>query len=440
MAVGPLSSNALSERIDALDYDVNFPWHGTDDDPLIFSYRFETTFAPDFPWTDVVGPTPWNAAEAQVLRTALTRFEDVLNVRFVEDNGAGDADFSFYTATYLGSSATGRGRFRWSTFGSEQEWDGSAVFRADRDLTQPSAFDLILHELGHTMGLKHPGNYDVGGNNPPGPFLPAQEDNERYTLMSYTDAAGLPGWEPDELMLYDVAALQARFGANLSHRTGDDRYTAPTNGVDLIWDGGGEDQIDYDGFAAVRIDLRPGAFSSIGAADNLVIAYDATIEIADGGFGGDVLKAGDGPQKLYGREGADSLYGGKGADTLRGGDGGDRLKGEKGADLIYGGGGADRLIGGNGADRLEGGGGADFLKGEGGADIYVFKPGAGADQIKGFELGVDLIRMPGVSSFDDLDIAWNGGDALISHGFGDTIELLAVKRWQLAETDFVFVG
>ena len=35
------------------------------------------------------------------------------------------------------------------------------------------------------MTLKHTGNYDAGGQLPPGPFLPAGEDNNKYSVMSY---------------------------------------------------------------------------------------------------------------------------------------------------------------------------------------------------------------------------------------------------------------
>jgi hypothetical protein len=37
----------------------------------------------------------------------------------------------------------------------------------------------VWHELGHAMGLKHPGNYDAGGGGGTEPFLPTTKDNHQ---------------------------------------------------------------------------------------------------------------------------------------------------------------------------------------------------------------------------------------------------------------------
>ena len=44
-----------------------------------------------------------------------------------------------------------------------------------------------LHEIGHTLGLKHPGNYNAGGGGAAGPFLPTPLDAHQYSIMSYKD-------------------------------------------------------------------------------------------------------------------------------------------------------------------------------------------------------------------------------------------------------------
>jgi serralysin len=38
-----------------------------------------------------------------------------------------------------------------------------------------------MHEIGHALGLKHPGNYNAGGGTSPGPFLSKSLDNPGST-------------------------------------------------------------------------------------------------------------------------------------------------------------------------------------------------------------------------------------------------------------------
>src|SRR5204863_147361 len=133
--------------------------------------------------------------------------------------------------------------------------DGFAVF--DNQLATITR-NTILHELGHALTLKHPGNYDADGSGAPGPYLPTGQDNNKYTVMSYY-ADPDNGARNPHLGLYDIAALQARFGANLHYRTGNDTYTGPSGTMQAIWDAGGNDTISGAGrTAAVTINLNDG--------------------------------------------------------------------------------------------------------------------------------------------------------------------------------------
>ncbi len=51
------------------------------------------------------------------------------------------------------------------------------------------AYPTFIHEIGHAIGLKHPGNYNAEGGGTPGPYLPSAEDNHQYTVMSYYSGA-----------------------------------------------------------------------------------------------------------------------------------------------------------------------------------------------------------------------------------------------------------
>lgn len=48
-------------------------------------------------------------------------------------------------------------------------------------------YQALIHEIGHSLGLKHPGDYDSTGNAAEGPFLPNDLDSTLYSSMSYND-------------------------------------------------------------------------------------------------------------------------------------------------------------------------------------------------------------------------------------------------------------
>jgi hypothetical protein len=289
------------------------------------------------------GWAPFSSAQKAAVRDALAEYETVINVRFVEKTGGGDIDLAF-GRTSLGSD--GLGGFTWRAGPGFFDLDGYAMFDTPQPLTDAYGRHLLLHEIGHGLTLKHPGNY--GGDE--GPFLGRAKENNKYSVMSYRDNPD-SGERAGHLMLYDIAALQSRFGANLEYRTGDDVYTAPDGRLEVIWDAGGTDTIDGSGYgSALAIDLRDGRFTSLGEKSNVAIAYGAVIESAKGGSGGD------------------RLTGNPWSNTLDGGDGNDVLDGGKGA---------DRLIGGPGDDTF----------------LFTAKPGSGRDAIADFDPAADRIRL-----------------------------------------------
>jgi hypothetical protein len=147
----------------------------------------------------------------------------------------------------------------------------------------------ILHELGHTLGLKHPGNYNASGGGTPGPYLPSAEDNHQFSMMAYSDDNATRGVNATTPMLYDVAALQYLYGANQDGTTATDgafTFTAGHNYLQTLWSANGTDTIDLSQVTnANAVNLNAGTFSSInitGPATSTFYSGNKNVAIAYG--------------------------------------------------------------------------------------------------------------------------------------------------------------
>lgn len=472
MARAPLSPSALRYRIDAVAFDIDDrvvtdPANG----PLRLSYRFNNDGSGQHAFSGLSGFAYWNVSQKSAVNMALSKIEAVADVKFTERT-TGDANLEFFRVNDL-YGAGGIGVFAYSgNVGGQIRLDGEVAFLSRLDLGAGANRGLTLHEVGHSLGLKHPGRYNFGGlEPPPPPYLPASEENTRYSIMSYMHAPDQYG-EPTELMMYDIAALQSIYGVNTSYHTGNNVYRAPAaNDFKIVWDAGGYDRIVWSGRADVVIDTRAGSFSDLGGRNNFAIAYGVEIEAAEGGAGDDRLIGGAGRQRLSGNAGDDHILGGGGDDWLIGGgdddrlvgaNGDDRLAGGRGDDYLNGGAdndrlaggaGADRLIGrngddrlrggadddtlrgGHGADTLVGGSGNDYLAGGAGADVFRFTRGGGYDMVRDFQPGVDHVDAPG--AFARLTITEHDNGSLLGFPGGEAL-LLGVDPDEFFRHDFLF--
>jgi Ca2+-binding RTX toxin-like protein len=385
----------------------------------------EVYFIPAGQTHEGVASAGWNDYEIGRAMAALATYAAVVNLTFVRVDNASQAEFRLMTTTGLeegefgyfnppGDMNAGLGVFQRTAAGWDEAGGGGLEAGG-------LGFVTLVHELGHGLGLAHP--HDIGGTSTVMIGVGEADDSLGwfdlnqgvFTTLSYNDgwrtgAQGRPPLDTYGLqagpMALDIAVLQAKYGANTGHRTGDDVYVLPgVNGAGAgylaIWDAGGADTIEHRGSAAAVIDLRAatvdysatggGVLSHVlGVHGGFTIAQGVVIENAKGGSGDDTLRGNAAANTLSGGAGRDTIEGGAGGDRLFGEDGEDLVSGQEGEDFIDGGAGSDSLFGGPGRDHIIGGSENDRLFGQAGDDLMggqdgddFVDGGAGADTLFG---------------------------------------------------------
>jgi serralysin len=336
--------------------------------PLTMTFAFRDTAegAPAMP-NGAFGFSRLNESQIFAVLYTLQQFQDVANITLIRvqdpnSQYSNNAQFTFwnYTEVTPGSVADNAAGYGGSIYAGGV-WQNSVFFNAQRSVaTAPTptngGFELYMHEIGHALGLSHAGPYDLGDMS--SYFAYARNaiffnDSEQYSVMSYFNAetthAFLGSVDASTPMLYDIAAMQRIYGANMNTRTGDNTYgfnanagqafyiTGATQQANFaIWDAGGRDTLDFSGYDETQwINLNEEAFSSVGGLrNNISIARNVTIEDAFGGSGADSILGSAVANLLRGNAGADSIDGGVGNDTLEGGAGNDLYLSVTANDLI----------------------------------------------------------------------------------------------------------
>ncbi|HMQ93063.1 MAG TPA: M10 family metallopeptidase [Amaricoccus sp.] len=337
----------------------------------------------------------------------------------------------------------------WSVYG------GDAWFGPKASGSTPGGWNwyVFLHELGHSLGLKH--GHEAGDFGK----LPANLDSAEFSVMTYRSYIGdKPGsadfekWgAPQTYMQLDIAGLQHMYGADFSTNSGDSVYSwNPLDGKTLvngetaispganrifltIWDGGGKDEYDLSAYATdLEIDLAPGAHSVFSSGQLAGLGggpYDgkargnvfnalqykgdarSLIEDATGGAGNDRIAGNAAPNCLAGNGGRDTLLGLEGDDRLEGGVARDLLYGGSGDDLLFGGAHSDLLVGGEGRDTFHFTSARESRPGKTRHDKIKAGDGAVAFEAPGAGKG-DLIDVSGIDvnplKIGDQGFTWGG--------------------------------
>jgi hypothetical protein len=318
-----MSISTGTNSIDALVYSS---WNSTPGKAAALTYSFLASAPSGASADDAKGFQMMTFAQQQATRAALGAWSNVANLSFVEVDSGGQLRFGTNDQSKNNSSAYAylpEPGIDYVTLYLNNRGYYNSVFTAGS--FGPS---VLLHEIGHTLGLKHPGNYDSAGTSIDGPFLPDATDNTDYSVMSYHQSSSFNGRYDVSPMLYDIQAIQYLYGANTGYHAGDDVYAFTSGQAPVcIWDDGGNNTFDFSAcFGATQIDLRAGAFSGTASGlTNVSIAYNVTIKTVLTGSGGSTVTLNDAGDVMKGGSGADVVRVGAGDDLINTGEGTDTV-------------------------------------------------------------------------------------------------------------------
>ena len=317
--------------VSALEMDPTF----SDLPDLLENYQKQFTFGfPDaVPSYAVFILNGWITANDEMKvasRNIFNQLDEVLDVHFVETT-----HYDEYNVIVIGQSVqeTTAG---FSYFPNASYLVGSDVFLStyysspsyiDSDFGRTNIdFEVLIHEIGHALGLKHPFETDMSNLY----ILDDHEDNTMFTAMSYdNNELTYDG----SFRALDWMALTKLYGVNPNYKAEDNIYEfSSVEGV-FILDGGGDDTIDaHRSLEDIYLDLRPGQHNFKGSKSSfitdpnqLTISHGSGIENSITGIGNDIITGNDLNNIINTQSGDDVIFPAEGSDIVNSGSGNDTI-------------------------------------------------------------------------------------------------------------------
>nr|WP_294848590.1 M10 family metallopeptidase C-terminal domain-containing protein [uncultured Sphingomonas sp.] len=426
------------------------------------------------------GYTPFSAEQKAAAVASIQMWDDLIPAKFVNNGDIGVRDWAHQNTDIILSNTTTGPAQAWAYYPgysaqytrvSSDVWIASPEANWSNNWFQMGGYGntTLIHELGHAIGLSHPGAYNGAAATTYDGMAEYAQDSMQYTIMSYWSGSSTRAltvnWNvllnnyAQTPMLHDILTIQSIYGADLTTRVDDTVYgfnsTAGRDVFDFsknpypyaaIYDAGGNDTIDLSGFTTSQfLSLKAGTFSSIGAAIPTASVINANTHAFNVEYGttfGDVTQAyvdslggtymSAAAARIAAYTGVSGInatahdnfaiaygvtiengIGGSARDLIHGNEVANVLEGRGGDDVLRGFEGNDTLIGGDGNDTLDGGSGNDLLLSD--AGIESLTGGSGADTFKFTVADLhDLIT--DFQSDDRIDLSSLGNDL---HFIGD---------------------
>ena len=387
------------------------------------------------------GLSGFSDAQKDAAREAIDLWDDLIAPGFIE-RGSNGADIQFSNSYDPGQAYAYYPEY---SFTNAKGWKFfSDIFVATPEINWSNAWlsfggygnTTLIHEIGHAIGLSHPGAYNGSGATTYVDQAEYAQDSNQYTLMSYWGdeetsnqpfLRGIVDWStgfynyPQTPMVHDILAVQTAYGADLTTRADDTVYgwnsTAGKAVYDFsqnlypivtIYDAGGNDTIDMSGAnASVFINLNDGEYSSGASAvpsEDVINARrqlmrDAGLTtLADVAPGTSAFWQGLTTSAHEGFLAFETGISGLGVTShdniaIAYGTIIENAIGSNQRDYLKGNEFANTLIGNDGDDVLEGQAGADTYTGGDGFDTFVLNVIEQGDVITDFTTGEDTINL-----------------------------------------------
>ena len=356
-------------------------------------------------------------AAQNAVRAAYKYWENISGIIFREITDEDDADITFgfkdfasdpyYKPEWYGASTLAPSA---QNLSQDPDYQATIMFNTLKGVSNfenaqndPRYWRVLVHEIGHALGLEHPFEVRDADTAP-------EADNSLYSIMAKEYPEGIPVGTGDTArlpnetpMAYDILAIQNLYGTNTLYDPTDYYTWTAGNHYLAIWDTGykgGTDTVDVSnqsGKATINLSEfdNGGGEIKIRQDDGKVrfyvgIAFGTTIENATGTNQDDSITGNDQANILKGYGGNDTLVGGFGQDTLDGGAGNDVFQVE-GTDTAY-----DKFIGGAGTDKILGSSGDDVIR------VHEL---LASDSIEVIDGGGGVNRIEGTDQADTIDLS-----------------------------------